>query len=108
MNFQITDGRHRISRFVPTLPVAWHERGYGEVRLYWRPIPSCPYDRAFAERWEGGRLVSTLLVQCIGKLVYRERATGRAVLYTPALEAEIQGRLVPAPRSSRSGEAVSP
>ncbi len=108
MNYTVSTMRGDALITADRLPAAQFFPRIGEVRLAWRAVPACRLDRCVAEVWRDGRLVESCLVRCLGALVYRDRGTGLEMLSSPAIEAEIQGRLVPAPRSSRSGEAVLP
>ena len=98
MNFTVYIGANSYTLRDAKVPSA-HITPGGEVRLAWHAIPACRFDRLVGEVRRNGRVVETCLVRCCGMTLYRERATGLEAFSTPAIEAEIRGQLVPAPRS---------
>ena len=105
MNFTITTTRGNVVITTTRIPCSQFFNAVGEVCLAWVAIPACRFDRLVGEVRRNGRVVKTCLVRCCGMTLYRERATGQEVFSTAAIEEEIRGQLVPAPRSSRE---VSP
>lgn len=101
MNLQVYTGRGTVR--LDNVRVDQRLRAYlthvGEVHLAWHPLPACAWEQLVAHVGP-----ETGLVTCQGRKVYRLRGTTVAQLARPEIEAEIAGRLVAAPRSSRGGE----
>lgn len=101
MKITVYTSRGNVELEEQPLPVSAFVLRIGEVRVNWRAIDDCRFDRCVAEVWSNGRRVESCMVRSLGNVFYRHRATGAVLYSTPEIEAEIQGRLVPGPRSSR-------
>lgn len=73
------------------------------VHLTWKPIPASRYERPVGVVIRDGKVKETCLVKMDGHMFYREARTFGIVADSPEVQADIAGRLVPAPRSSRPG-----